>query len=513
MTRHTAYRFNLTQKAILATVAFGFGTLNSQAISLGQPAVQSTQHEPLSATIDVSNIDADQFEASIASNSIYAQMGLNQAANIQATFIRTSDTSGKIVLTSSEPISTPFADVVLNLSDKGEQIIEPQTLLVGLPKNNTADDTTSIHTPTPVANHVEETSTITTVANTSELTEPETLIITQNSEQELPVIDRESLVVKDITSEPFSLPEPAPVKIPVQTKPNTQSIYAPILADQTKEVLSSLTPEGLNTQFDILTEEITRTIYPKGTAPKSPKTNTIPTDNSSVDMMATQFDTNNKNTSAQTTKTPPNKPSSQQNSGASYVVQSGDNLWSIANQIAKANSMSIDVVMTALHEQNPDAFDDGQMSKLKANATLMIPAYDIIPSQQAIQEAISAKTTITPQKQTKASKNNNTAAVNANRNRGSSPQKTIVKPLPKPQVTLVTPSQSGEVTGGNTKVASKGHGQLINTLKSTRHQTAENARLVNGLSQELSSSIQKLELQNQKLAELEARLRILKQNQ
>ena len=318
MSRHTAYRFNLTHKAILATV-LGFGTINAQAISLGQPAIQSGQNEPLSATIDVSGIDANQFEASVASNAIYAQMGLTQSADISVQFVRTSDTSGKIIL----------------------------------PQTDESDDET-----------------------------------------------------------------------------------------------------------------------PQGT-------------------------------------------------GATYVVQSGDTLWSIARQIAKANNLSIDSVMTALHKQNPDAFDGGKMNRLKTNASLAIPAYEVIPSQQAIQEAILAKraSNTKPTRTTAHTKASASSAKKATR------PKTVTKPLPRPQVTLVTPAQSGVATGADSKATAKpastqpvsvavgNDDQLLNTLKNTRAQTAQTASRVNGLNQELSTASHKLQLQNQKLAELEARLKALKEKQ
>lgn len=60
-------------------------------------------------------------------------MGLSAADKITVRFTPTSDTTGQITLTSSTPISSPFADVVLNLNDNGKQVIEPQTLLMPLP--------------------------------------------------------------------------------------------------------------------------------------------------------------------------------------------------------------------------------------------------------------------------------------------------------------------------------------------------------------------------------------------
>ena len=59
----------------------------------------------------------------------------------------------------------------------------------------------------------------------------------------------------------------------------------------------------------------------------------------------------------------------------------------------------------------------------------------------------------------------------------------------------------------------QGHGNLAGTLKNTRQQTATNAKRVNSLNEELSSAARKVQLQNQRLAELENRLKNLKDKQ
>lgn len=160
------------------------------------------------------------------------------------------------------------------------------------------------------------------------------------------------------------------------------------------------------------------------------------------------------------------------------------------------------------------------MNRLKANVPLSIPAYDVIPSQKAIEEAISAKRSSGG---SKAKSTRTTTHTKASASKKPIRPKTVTKPLPRPQVTLVTPSQSGASTGGDVKASKPAPSQttsvavggddLINTLKSTRNQTAQTAKRVNGLNQELSTASHKLQLQNQKLAELEARLKALKDKQ
>ena len=57
MSWHKPYRTTLIRQAVLVSL-LGTTSLHANAISLGQANITSAQHEPLSATIDVSDIDA-----------------------------------------------------------------------------------------------------------------------------------------------------------------------------------------------------------------------------------------------------------------------------------------------------------------------------------------------------------------------------------------------------------------------------------------------------------------------
>lgn len=482
MFRHLPYRLTTVNQAILA-IFLGLGfSVPAHAVQLGQASVQSEQHEPLAATILVSNIDANHFSASIAPSSMYEQLGLNKSTPVSVTFERTSENSGKIILKSSEPVSAPFTDIVLNLNNNGEQYIEPQTLLMPLPKaHNVAKPIQA--TPVLAADVspnlpiVNESPAIIGNALTVQMTAPPPLFDETTKEIEQSTLETSDIFANDNAS--------------IDTQTSTP-ITAQII-DEKERVLSSIVPEGTNTQINILTEQITRRIFPVGSsglidAPSKTKEQETKTPLQSEAEVETQPSTN-----------------------ASYLVQSGDNLWSIANQIAIANNLAVPEVMKALHSQNPDAFVGGKANQLKANVSLAIPNYEVIPSQKAIQESISAKKRSSkPNKAEDANTRSKTSTSKASTTR---PQ--TIKPIPKPQVTLVTPTQNGQATGGQARTTnntgSAGAGdQLTTTLKNTRTQTAQNAKRVNSLNQELSSATQRLQLQNQKLAELEARLKALK---
>lgn len=432
MSWHKPHRTTLIRQAVLVSL-LGTAGLHAHAVSLGQANITSAQHEPLSATIDVSDIDAKNFHASLATADIYQQMGLTPDSKIQVKFTPTSATSGKITLTSSTPIATPFADVVLNLNNNGEQLIEPQTLLMPLPSGSTFS-----------------------------LPEKQPTMSASENWENLPVVSADE----------------APV--------------LPTIAQSTSQSPNiKIAPSSADVQKDIINQEIARQTPASTTSTYSPSEQ-----------------------EAEPTQTRP------QGSGSVYVVQSGDSLWSIANEIAKANNMKVGEVMKAIHSANPSAFSHGKMNHLKAKASLELPAYEVVLSQKAIEDAISAKrqhSTKSHAVQAKAKKSAPSSAKKAKTTPRRDSQITArpaKKALPKPQVTLVTPTQQGQATATNTKASPKatlgGTQDLVGTLKTTRTKTATSAKNINHLNQELSSATAKLQLQNQKLAELEARLRTLK---
>lgn len=445
MSWHKPYRTTLIRQAVLVSL-IGTTGIHAHAVSLGQANITSAQHEPLSATIEVSDIDAKNFNASLATADIYQQMGLTPDSKIKVKFTPTSATSGKITLSSSTPITAPFADVVLNLNNNGEQLIEPQTLLMPLPSG----------------------STFTLPEKQPQMTASETW-------DNLPAVSP-------------SLNEPAPTKV------------AP-----TKKEVAQVASAKTNVQQQVISEEINRRAYPQGQAPVSTP---VPNENLNA---TTKPKAKQEKPKAQSTQT-----------SGSYVVQSGDSLWSIANEIAKANNLKVGEVMKAIHEANPSAFTHGKMNNLKAKVSLDLPAYEVVLSQKAIEDAIASKRKHNDaERATQAKAKPKKSSASATKKTSTSPRRDsqitarpAKKALPKPQVTLVTPTQQGQATGTNTKPSTNavagGSQNLVGTLKSTRTKTATSAKHINNLNQELSSATQKLQLQNQKLAELEARLRTLK---
>jgi Tfp pilus assembly protein FimV len=176
--------------------------------------------------------------------------------------------------------------------------------------------------------------------------------------------------------------------------------------------------------------------------------------------------------------------------------------------------------MQQIKALNPNAFINNDINQLKAQAQLSLPNYDVIPSQQGLKAAIEARSTRanrknravnnTPVSPTAAP----TVVANASRTAPAAAKTNVSKKLPQATMTVLAPGKDGKADGTQTQAsAATGSGinnDTLNTLKTTRQQTALQAQRIREVSQQLAGANEKLQLQSQKLAELEERLRQLR---
>ena len=286
-----------------------------------------------------------------------------------------------------------------------------------------------------------------------------------------------------------------------------------------------------NQQLDILNIQVTRQIQPSSktdaiaSSPLVPTSkpigvSTIAQDASDSTMAATQDRKTSDNTvlPSNDSMTASNKVVS--SATTQYQVQRNDSLWVIAQQIAEENNLDTPTVMKQIQSQNPDAFINKDADQSKADAKLSLPSYDIIPSQQSLEAAISAQRQYNRRANTpvikKAApsptkKSSETAQV---AKRPEKPTTTKTKILPQAQFSVLAPGSDGNADGTQAKsAADTGNGlstDILATLKSSRQGTASQARRLSKTSSALNSYTKKLQLQNQKLAELQARLKKLR---
>ncbi|WP_298910718.1 hypothetical protein [uncultured Psychrobacter sp.] len=196
-----------------------------------------------------------------------------------------------------------------------------------------------------------------------------------------------------------------------------------------------------------------------------------------------------------------------------YTVQRNDNLWLIAQQIAEKNNLDVQTVMSEIQAQNPNAFINKNADQLKANAQLSLPNYDVMPTQKKLQEAIRVQRQYNRQRNTTIAKKPDTPKT-ALETVAETSVTTRTQTLPTAQFSVLAPGHDGSADGTKNKTAmATGNGlssDVLDILKSSRQSTVAEAQRLSKTNSTLGGYTKKLQLQNQKLAELQARLEKLR---
>ncbi len=608
MSGHSSHRLTRIHRAVsialLYSVSYAALVSSAQAATIGKTVVTSAQHEPLVASIMVTDIKTADFSAGLANSAIYQQMGLTPTDSMTVRFQPISPTSGQVFITTSKPISKPFADVVLAINDGDQRNVIPKTLLMplndslpitsskniitGAKKPNLPVVSTTNAQPLTVRKGAPPPLLLSYDASKSTLNAtklPERAVQTPNIQ--VPVIQTPSIQTPSIqassaqvsssgvpSSQTTNILPGSPTA--VATTQNTTTTYAPSRLENGRlnnpiDVNSSILMKNANNnnagmnvsensissatsatdkQFDILNIQVTRQIKPKDNtvmmtpSPMQPTSsvpvNTIPNEvavtakneaiNTSNGVPLNTISTNNipansaalqQEATRKNSATVSNKPVSNE---MNYKVQRNDNLWVIAQQIADKNNIDVQTVMKEIQAQNPDAFINKNANQLKKDAQLSLPNYDVLPSQQKLEAAISAQrqyraaNTPVAKKPTAPKLDSPTAASKPEAEqaakRAEKPATTKTQTLPKAQFSVLAPGHEGSADGTKTKAdVAAGNGlstDVLAMLKSSRKSTASQAQQLSKTSGTLDSYTRKLQLQNQKLAELQARLKKLR---
>ncbi|MCG3878811.1 peptigoglycan-binding protein LysM [Psychrobacter sp. Ps6] len=585
MSCHLSRRLTTVHRAVsmalLCSVSCAVLVPSVQAATIGKTVVTSAQHEPLVASIVVSNIRAADFSASLANSTIYQQMGLTPTDSMTVRFQPTSATSGQVFITTSQPVSKPFADVVLAINDNGQRNMVPKTLLMplkntlpintgknidtGAKKPNLPSISASNAIPLTVRKGAPPPLMSAPAISSPKLSkpnEPATELLASTSPApniQVPTVTATSQV-NSLTYTPSRLNN-GRLNSNADINNNTSRSTAlgssqssvDILDNSPLSVASSNSgtdarahnnvvaadKQSTDKQLDILNIQVTRQIQPSSKADsdlmasspvKATTTKAIDKSKSVIDSDSTVIATaQGSNIPANTASSVPSKtttnPSAASNKVTSnattqYQVQRNDSLWMIAEQIARENNLDTPTVMKQIQSQNPDAFINKDADQLKADAKLSLPSYDVIPSQQHLEAAINAQRqysrrantpVVKKSAQIVSKKSSETAQV------ASVPKKpttTKTQKLPQAQFSVLAPGHDGNADGTQAKsAADKGNGlstDILATLKASRQETASQAQRLSKTSSALDNYTKKLQLQNQKLAELQARLKKLR---
>ena len=596
MSCHLSHRLTTIHRAVSMALLYSVGYValmsNAQAATIGKTVITSVQHEPLAASIMVTDIKTADFSASLANSTIYQQMGLSPTDSMKVRFQATSATSGQVFITTTKPVSKPFADVVLAINDGAQRSVVPKTLLMPL------DGSLPI---TPASNNVRAANKpnlpIVSTTNAQPLTvrkgaPPPLLLASKASSVDLSAskalatklpassIQLPSSQTSNLQTANIQVPKTssslstASTMTPINTTPsianrlnNTADINKNVAMQanttnaSTASVLDNTKTAPINEHaFDILNIKISRQIQLKNSnknndvssnaimvnKPMTPmlykdaSTAKISSDSTTVDSNplgkissseapysnsssnqagSSQSIASNRSSISATASTVEN--TTTDTSDINYTVQRNDNLWLIAQQIADKNNLDVQIVMNEIQTQNPNAFINKNADQLKADAQLRLPKYDVVPSQKKLQAAINeqrkyhAKANTPLVKKTtiaKAAPKAKTESVQAKETEKPAIKKT--QTLPTAQFSVLAPGHDGSADGTKTKAGMEtGNGlstDVLDILKSSRKSTADQAQRLSKTNSTLGSYTKKLQLQNQKLAELQARLEKLR---
>lgn len=589
MSCHLSYRLTTVHRAISMALLYSVGyvalTSSAQAATIGKTVVTSAQHEPLAASIVVTDIRAADFSASLANPAIYQQMGLTKTDSMMVRFTPTSATSGQVIITTSQPVSKPFADVVLTINDKGQSNVIPKTLLMPLDDGLPINTSTNINTGAKKPN-LPRVSASTAKPLTLRRGAPPPLMPTSSlpaihsSANELiaaklpaPSLQATRIQAPTVTASVGNNLSYAPSRLDnggltdkVNSTTQQSSIGANSIESIANDRLNNSTANNANSnkaviaadktpsqaitdkQLDILNIQVTRQIQPrsekevstvaastlkptpntnmaKDLAVKNSETNLDTSDATSTIASTGNIPANIANSEAKVNNNPEivasaNSSNMTNSVTAQYQVQRNDSLWMIAQQIAQENNLNVQTVMKQIQSQNPDAFINRDAGQLKADAKLSLPSYDVIPSQKKLEAAISAQrqysrrsnASVIPETTKKRSPSSSERAQTTKPR--VEPVTTKTQTLPKAQFSVLAPDYNGSAEGTQAKsAATKGNGlstDILATLKSSRQSTATQAQRLSKTSSTLDNYAKKIQLQNQKLAELQARLKKLR---
>lgn len=462
----------------------------AQAATIGKTVVTSAQHEPLAASIMVSNIEAANFSISLANPIVYQQMGLTPTPSMMVRFQPNSSNTGQLLINTTQPVSKPFVDIILTINDGDQRHVMPKTLLmplygslpiltgnttiVGAEDSNLAVVSANNAKPLTVKQGLPP-----ALMSSPNLLAPNIKVSTQAQPLILSTAVMPSLHMNNFIDNPNA----NTINISaLNTTPN-KTMSATVIVDKPLDILNiqvrrqikptnSFNISNFSADFNPNTMANQPTVVVLASTSASTPINSyiasitkIDSDNSDVPFSntiseiqrITLFKSNTDASVNKLTKTTSDVM-------ANYKVQPNDTLWTISQQIAQQNNLNIQTVMIQIQSQNPTAFINQDAGQLRADAQLKLTNYSLIPSPPSLP-----------------------VAINVNRQ--------YVKRTNKP---VMKETSATMVTGLNTNI--------LASLKSSQQRNTAQAQRFSKTNNTLDNDTEELPLQNQKLAELQTRL-------
>jgi pilus assembly protein FimV len=347
------------------------------AVSLGDELILSRLGDPVEVEIDVlqwQDLDLQRVQISAANRQEYEAFGLTWSPVLDTLYFNllgpNLDGEIRLLVSSREPVSEPFLELLLVMRWPGGSLLREYVLLFDPPGTPVPPPNVSVVPATellaPIATAGQAISPPAPVAVTQEITQEITQATVPAVVEAVPAVQTEPEPVQPVAN-PVALPEPELATVtPVPEEPQPASVAA-VPAD-VAPLPEPAAPEPA----------VPANVAPIPGAPEP----AAPEQSDARTQLAIEV---------QSLSTPVAAPPTvQDTTRRQYLVRPGDSLWNIARQFQPAGAgENLYQMLLSLHDLNRGAFINGNISLLKANASMQIPgATDIARIEPANAEAM-----------------------------------------------------------------------------------------------------------------------------
>jgi len=338
-------------------------------LGLGEIEVDSALNQPLNAQINLISARADELDeirVELAPVSVFDRVGIPRPYFLtQLKFTPVSLPGGAVIrVTSKDPVREPFLTFLVEITWPKGRLLREYTVLLDPPEfaqRQAPQIAKPVTTPETQEQIVEAKPVVAPkVATQAEvIAEPvdDLEAIREQMDRELGVDDGTEAEVVEVV----------PEAEPISEEPTAEELEEAVVetVDESQAIVGTTAegiavPEVIETdsqELEVIRAQMDQALGIDGT---EPITSAEIADSEMVD------EANVEIVSESEVKT-------QADAGSVVVVGSGDTLYSIAKSANQSDSMSVNQMMVAIQQTNPDAFMRNNVNMLKKGAVLRIP--------------------------------------------------------------------------------------------------------------------------------------------
>ena len=342
--------------------------LSVQALGFGGIKLKSSLNEKLSAEVALLSASANDVQSltiKLATEEAFLRTGIERTALLNKLKFKVEQRANGdyyINVTTTETVREPFMNFLVELNWKNGRMLREYTMLIDPPRSAP----TQIAAPAPV---IAETRAPEVIAEPVVDVVPEPVVeepVVAAVEEPSPFV--EPAVQPEPAPEPELIPEPVVVedvvaveepKAVVEAEPVVEEVEAAPIVDipPPVEIVSAeaeeSTPEVFDPESAFVDEDTSGELWPR-----------IP---------LTAYSESSEDASEEKIASSDIESSGEMGDLDYGIIKAGDNLWNIAEKLRQGDeSVSVHQVMMALLQNNPDAFVDNNVHRLKVGHVLRI---------------------------------------------------------------------------------------------------------------------------------------------